>query len=268
MLRPSDPSAIGPWRIVARLSAGGTTDVFSALDDGGRRVAIKALGPWAASDPALRRRLEVEAAALERCGVEGVARLVDIDVDGSLPYLATELVAGPDLRSRIRGGPIACRDAVHLAVTLARTLGAVHARGLVHGDVKPANVVLGPHGPVLVDFGLATHLADADSTRPAAFAGSPGWIAPEQVRGEELTPAADVFGWGGTIAFASSGRSPFGDGRPDALCYRAVHEEPDLDGVCEELRGPVEAALTKDRGKRPTARELARLTASGLRSIA
>ncbi|MDY7106616.1 MAG: serine/threonine-protein kinase [Actinomycetota bacterium] len=267
-LRPSDPSAIGRWRIVARLSAGGSTDVFCAIDDDGRRAAIKALGPWVAADPALRRRLEVEADALERCGVDGVARLVEIDVDGPLPYLATELVAGPDLRARLRHGPLGCGDALAIGTTLARTLAAVHARGLVHGDVKPANVVLGPDGPVLVDFGLATHLADLECTRPGAFAGSPGWIAPEQVRGEDLTAAVDVFGWGGTIAFVSSGRSPFGDGRADALCYRAVHEEPDLSGVCDDLRPAIAAALVKDRAGRPTAAQLAAMLAGGVRSIA
>jgi eukaryotic-like serine/threonine-protein kinase len=153
-------------------------------------------------------------------------------------------------------GPLSGEQLIGLAVGLAEAVVAMHASGVIHRDLKPTNVLMAPSGPKVVDFGIS-HAADGTAlTQTGVVVGSPSWMAPEQAQGRETTPAVDVFSWAATVAFAATGRSSFGEGRPDAVIYRVVHEEPDLTGVDPKLRPFVAAALNKDPTARPAADRL------------
>ncbi|MYR61843.1 protein kinase, partial [Streptomyces sp. SID625] len=174
------------------------------------------------------------------------------------PWLATAFVPGPSLAEAVAAhGPLPVPAVLTLGRLLAEALSEVHAGGLVHRDVKPGNVVLGRDGPHLIDFGIARSAAATALTAPDAVIGTPGFLSPEQtrVRGGTVGPASDLFSLGCVLAYAATGRPPFGGGAADALLYRTVHDRPDLDGVPDDggLRALLERCLAKEPGDRPTA---------------
>jgi serine/threonine protein kinase len=235
-LRPSDPENIGPYRLVGRIGAGGMGVVYLAQDDNGTRVALKLIRDELAQDPSFRARFAREVRAGRRVGGMCTARYLAADLDSEHPYLVTEYVAGGNLLDFVRAnGPLEGERLVGLAVGLAEGLVAMGAAGVIHRDLKPSNVLMADHGPKVVDFGIS-HAADGTSlTQTGAVVGSPSWMAPEQAQGRDCGPSVDVFSWGATVAFAATGRQPFGEGRPEAVVYRVVHEEPDLDGIDPRL---------------------------------
>ncbi|MFD8288336.1 serine/threonine-protein kinase [Streptomyces lavendulae] len=260
-LAPGDPLRIGPYRLVARLGAGGMGQVFLGRTAGGRTVAVKTVRSEYAADPEFRQRFRQEVAAARLVGGRWTAPVLDADTEGGQPWVATGYVAGPSLSAAVRRfGPLP-PDAVRvLGAGLAEALGAVHELGLVHRDVKPSNVLLALDGPRLIDFGIARAL-DVTSilTRSGYVVGSPGFMSPEQARGDVTGPAGDVFALGAVMAFAATGTAPFGEKDSAAvLLYRIVHEEPELGGIGGELRDLVRGCLEKDPGRRPAPAELRR----------
>lgn len=258
-LVPGDPQRIGPYRLVARLGAGGMGQVFLGRTAGGRTVAVKTVRPEYAADPEFRQRFRQEVAAARLVGGRWTAPVLDADTEGGQPWVATGYVAGPSLSAAVRRfGPLP-PDAVRvLGAGLAEALAAVHELGLVHRDVKPSNVLLALDGPRLIDFGIARAL-DATSvlTRSGYVVGSPGFMSPEQARGDATGPAGDVFALGAVMAFAATGTAPFGEKDSAAvLLYRIVHEEPELEGITGELRDLVRGCLEKDPVRRPTPGQL------------
>ena len=256
-LRSDDPASIGPYRLVSRIGWGGMGVVYLAEDANGRQVALKLVRSELADDPAFRSRFRREVHAGQRVGGICTARYIDADLESDRPYLVTEYVEGGNLADYVAThGPLADEQLIGLAVGLAEAVVAIHASGVIHRDLKPTNVLMGASGPKVVDFGIS-HAADGTAlTQSGIVVGSPSWMAPEQAQGRETTPAVDVFSWGATVAFAATGRSPFGEGRPDAVIYRVVHEEPDLAGVDSRLRKNVAGALSKDPSARPPADQL------------
>ncbi|MFB0628976.1 serine/threonine-protein kinase [Streptomyces sp. AB3(2024)] len=253
-LAPGDPQRMGPYRLVARLGAGGMGQVFLGRTAGGRTVAVKTVRPEYAGDSEFRQRFRQEVAAARLVGGRWTAPVLDADTEGGQPWVATGYVAGPSLSAAVRRfGPLP-PDAVRvLGAGLAEALAAVHDLGLVHRDVKPSNVLLALDGPRLIDFGIARAL-DATSvlTRSGYVVGSPGFMSPEQARGDATGPAGDVFALGAVMAFAATGTAPFGEKDSAAvLLYRIVHEEPELGGITGELYGLVRDCLEKDPGRRP-----------------
>ena len=254
-LDQADPARIGPYRLLARLGEGGMGTVYLAVGGGGERVALKSIRYGFTEDPDFRVRFarEIEAASLVRAG--GIAQVVAAEpgADGQRPWVATEFVPGLPLQRLVATqGPLPAASAGALAAGLARALEAVHAAGLVHRDVKPSNILLTVEGPRLIDFGVAK-LVDASTggglTRTGASVGSPGYMSPEQVLGRALTPASDVFGLGGVLVFAATGRLPFPVPDPTnqhALMYAVVQDSPALDDVPDELRPLVAECLAKD----------------------
>jgi hypothetical protein len=231
-------------------------EVHLASTPTGGLAAVKVIHPELARDPAFRRRFEREVAAARRVARFCTAPVLDAGIDGDVAYLVTEYVKGPDLAQAVREqGPLSGSDLEALAVGIATALGAIHGAGVVHRDLKPSNVLLSPLGPRVIDFGIA-QLVDADSLASQAILGTPAFMAPEQVRGEPLGPAADVYAWGGVIAFAGTGRLPFGGGAPAEVLYRIVNEGPRLDGLDAGLRDVVERAMAKEPRLRPTAQQL------------
>ncbi|WP_326820243.1 serine/threonine-protein kinase [Streptosporangium sp. NBC_01756] len=253
---PGDSPVIGGYTLRRVLGRGGMGTVHLATTPAGALAAVKVINPELARDPAFQRRFEREVAAARLVARFCTAPVLDAGFDGDVAYLVTEYVKGPDLAHAVREqGPMAGSDLEALAVGIAVALNAIHGAGVVHRDLKPSNVLLSPLGPRVIDFGIAK-LVEGDSLATQAILGTPAFMAPEQVRGEPITPAADVYAWGGVVVFAGTGRLPFGGGAPAEVLYRIVNEGPHLDGLDGRMRGFVERAMAKDPASRPSAREL------------
>jgi serine/threonine protein kinase len=258
-LAASDPHDIGSYRLVGRLGSGGMGVVFLALSPTGRYVALKRIRPELGDDPVFRARFrrEVEAGR----GVMGacVIRYLDADIDGDPPYLVTEYVDGPNLEQELdRSGPMPYPRLRSFAIGLAEAIESLHRARVTHRDLKPSNVLLAGDTPKVIDYGVSSAVEATAFTQSGLLVGSPAWMAPEQALGRQITPAVDVFSWAALVAYAGTGRPPFGEGRPEAVLFRIVHEAPDLDGVDPDLRPLVEAGLTKDPSARPGPTELIR----------
>src|SRR6266545_524983 len=254
-----DPAAIGPYRVLGRLGAGGMGTVYLAQSPAGARVAIKIIRPELAGDAAFLDRFRREVAAARRVAGFCTAQVLDANLDGPTPYLVTEYVDGVRLDLVVeRDGPLAASNLEGLAVGVAAACAAIHAAEVVHRDLKPGNVLLSYFGPRVIDFGIARALDDgwASLTRAGTVMGTPAWMAPEQFGSAPVTTAADIFAWGGLVAYAGTGRLAFGRGPVEVLTYRILHEPPDLDGLAEPLRPLVELAMAKDPARRPSARDL------------
>ncbi|MEU6411659.1 serine/threonine-protein kinase [Microbispora sp. NPDC046933] len=245
-LLTGDPAGIGGYRLEGRLGAGGQGVVYLGRSADGTPVAVKLLHEGWSGDADARRRFAREIAAARRVAPFCVAQVLDFDLDGPRPYVVSEYVEGPSLQQAgRRSGPALHR----LAVATATALAAVHQAGIVHRDFKPANVLLGPDGPRVVDFGVARHLGA--TTASSGIAGTPAYMAPEQIAGEPPAPAWDVFAWGCVMVFAATGRPPFGDDTLPAVLNRVLTKEPDLGDLEEPLRSIVALALRKDPAERP-----------------
>ncbi|MHA4775413.1 serine/threonine-protein kinase [Streptomyces sp. MSC1_001] len=230
--------------------------VYLARSRGGRAVAVKVARPELAADPSFRARFRAEVAAARRVGGFHTAQVVDADPDAEAPWLATAYIPGPTLSALVTAeGPMGEARLRSLGAALAEALEAIHACGLVHRDLKPGNIVMASDGPRVLDFGIARAVESTRLTATGSAFGTPGYLAPEQALGEEVTGAADVFALGAVLVAAAGGR-PFGDGTPMGLMYRAVHEAPDLASVPESLRGLVARCLAKQPADRPTPEEI------------
>ncbi|WP_405491355.1 protein kinase domain-containing protein [Streptomyces sp. NBC_00096] len=288
-LHPRDPQHIGPYHLLARLGAGGMGQVYLARRDPGGAsptaspaahpaagattgaAAVKLIHPHLAADPGFRTRFRREVAAARLVGGARTAPVLDADPDADIPWLATAYIAGPSLRQAVARdfGPLPAGSVRALAEGLAYALQDIHRAGLVHRDLKPGNILLTLDGPRVIDFGIARALETTDGpalTQTGELLGSPGFLAPEQIHGAALTPACDVFGLGAVLAYAATGRLPFGDpeqpGGIAALLLRITEAEPDLAGVPPELRDLVRDCLRKEPAARPSPAEvLARVAA-------
>ncbi|GHB43783.1 serine/threonine-protein kinase AfsK [Streptomyces viridiviolaceus] len=262
-LTPEDPAAVGDFELLGRLGAGGFGTVYLGLTAGGRRVAVKTVHRHIADHDGFRARFRREVEALRRAGGFFTAPLVDADPGAPLPWLATEYVPGPDLGTVVaRGGPLAPEAVWRLGTGLCEALATLHGVGLVHRDLKPSNVLLAEDGPRVIDFGIAS-LTDATRlTVTHEAAGTPGYAAPEQLRGmRDVGPAADVFALTCLLVYAGSGRGPFRGGTLVEYIAHVLHEPPDLSGLDAPLAALAQAGLALDPGARPALPELAALCA-------
>ncbi|NYV75410.1 serine/threonine-protein kinase, partial [Streptomyces sp. UH6] len=253
-LRVNDPTALGPYVLHARLGAGGMGQVYLGRSPGGRLVALKVVREEITGHPEalLRFRREVETARAVRSAY--TANLIDASLDEAPYWLATEYVQGPTLSAAVaERGPLPAETCRGLFAALAEGLAAVHACGVTHRDLKPQNVILSQRGPQLIDFGIARGAEQTAVTEDGASGpGTPGFTAPEVLMRNEVGPAADVFALGATIAYAATGRPPFGTGPAASVGYRAVYEPIDLAGVEEGLAALVQACVAKDPAARPS----------------
>jgi serine/threonine kinase PknH len=252
------PRKIGPYRLIEKIGEGGMGVVYLGTDSGKRRVAIKVLGPAVASDPNARQRLAREVETMRRIRNRYVAEVLDADVDGPSPYIVTRYVPGRTLEDAVRqDGPLHGTALDCLAEGLAEAIAAIHAAGVVHRDLKPGNVMLDAGQPVVIDFGIA-HVPDATRlTRTGLVMGTPGYLAPEVIEGASSSGASDVHSWGATVAFAATGRQPFGTGNYQTIFFRVLEGKAEVDGVPSRLLPFVTAALSTDPRSRPSARWLA-----------
>ncbi len=231
--------------------------VHLAQGPDGRRVALKVLRPHVVGDREARERLAREVASLRRISSPRVAAILDADPHGPVPFVVTRYVPGLSLHHHVKEeGPIAGYDLLHFADLLAAALEDIHWVGVLHRDVKPTNVVMEGRSPVLIDFGLARVAEDARITQSGWLLGTPGYLAPEILYGDEATVASDVHAWAATVAFAATGRAPYGTGPAMAIMDRVRRGEVDLTGMEEPLAGLVREALSPEPLERPTVREI------------
>ncbi|MFH8517191.1 serine/threonine-protein kinase [Streptomyces gelaticus] len=256
-LRREDPRVVGSFRLHRRLGAGGMGVVYLGSDRRGQRVALKVIRPDLAEDQEFRSRFAREVSAARRIRGGCTARLVAADLEADRPWFATQYVPGPSLHDKVaEEGPLSAAEVASIGAALSEGLVAVHEAGVVHRDLKPSNILLSPKGPRIIDFGIAWATGASTLTHVGTAVGSPGFLAPEQVRGAAVTPATDVFSLGATLAYAATADSPFGHGSSEVMLYRVVHEEPQLRDVHDALAPLVSACLAKDPEERPSTLQL------------
>ncbi|MEV1176733.1 ABC transporter substrate-binding protein [Nonomuraea sp. NPDC049784] len=257
-LRPGDPSSVGSYKVTGFLGEGGQGSVYLGISPSGERVAIKLLHARFADDEQAVRRFRREAEAARRVAEFCTARVLEVGaVNDEQPYIIGEYVDGPSLQHQVTGeGPVQGPALMRLAITTATALVAIHGSGVVHRDFKPSNVLLGPDGPRVIDFGIARAL-DISQSLTTGIVGTPAFMAPEQFLGE-ASPASDVFAWAGTMVFAATGRVAFGFGPLPVVMHRILNMDPDLSGVPGEIAPLLWASLAKDPRHRPTAEQLVR----------
>ncbi|WUH97020.1 serine/threonine protein kinase [Spirillospora sp. NBC_00431] len=252
---------IGHYSVLQTLGEGGMGVVYLGADPEGRNVAIKVLRPAVAGDATARRRLAREVDSMRRVHSPHVAEILDADVTADQPYIVTQYVPGRTLEEIVEdSGPIYGTALQRLALGLGAALSAIHGAGIVHRDLKPGNVMLVDGEPVVIDFGIAQ---GADATRLTATGmviGTPGYLAPEIIEGEDAGPPSDVHAWAGTVAYAATGRPPFGSGTFESIFYKIMQGTPDMEGVPDALLPVLRSAMARHPAERPTAVNLVQLT--------
>ncbi|MFJ8554902.1 serine/threonine-protein kinase [Streptomyces sp. NPDC093676] len=256
-LEQGDPEQVGPYRIAARLGAGGMGRVYVGHSRSGRTAAVKVVHAELAEDAEFRRRFVREVAAAQRVSGAFTAPVLGADPESDPPWLATLYVPGPGLSDVIGAHGALPEGSVRLlGAGLLEALAAIHSAGLVHRDLKPSNVLLAADGPRVIDFGISAASEFSALTRTGSVVGTPGFMSPEQLVGKPVGPASDVFSLGALLVFAATGEGAFGQGPVQAVMYRIVHEQARLDAVPEALRTPLARALAKDPADRPEVVEL------------
>ncbi len=254
---PAPGEALGPYTLVRSLGSGGMGEVWVATAADGAEVAVKVLPEGALGEATARARFAREVAAAQRVQDPRVQAVLAADAEALRPWLATELVVGPTLAQRVAAdGPLPGPELHALATGLADALVAVHAAGVLHRDVSPANVVLGGDGPVLVDFGIARFAEATTLTMTGTVMGTAGWLAPELLRDDEVSAAADIWSVGAVLAYAATGRPPADGSRAEVVLRKVLDGDLDLRGLAPWLEGSVRRCLDPDPARRPTAGEL------------
>jgi serine/threonine protein kinase len=244
---------VGGYTLLTKIGEGGMGVVHLARRGDGPRVALKVLRPHIVGDDEARRRLEREVGSLSRIRSRWVAEIVDADPWAPVPYVATRYVPGLSLHDHVHEeGPIQGKDLTWFAACLAEGVASVHAVGVLHRDVKPSNVLMEGRTPILIDFGLARVADDPKLTHTGWLLGTPGYLAPEILHGEDATTASDVHSWAATVAFAATGKPPFGRGPSMAIMDRVRRGEHHLSGLPEPLRRLVADCLHPEAARRPT----------------
>ncbi|WP_340560312.1 serine/threonine-protein kinase [Streptomyces sp. GSL17-111] len=269
-LRTGDPATVGPYRLLGRLGAGGMGQVFLGRSPNGRVVAVKLIHAELAADEEFRRRFRSEVTAAQRVSGPRTAPVLGSDTEAAVPWVATGYVPGPSLHDVVTSlhGPLPEASVWRIAAGLAAALRDVHTAGIVHRDLKPSNVLITLDGPQVIDFGIARAAEASVATRTGSLVGSPGYMPPEQIRGETVTPATDVFALGAVLVFAATGTGPFGAGAPSlhTVLYRVLHEEPELGPEEGPLSGALRdlavRCLARSADDRPSVEEVAAVTAA------
>ena len=242
-LEPRPGDSVGPYKITRTIGRGRMGIVFEGIADGGTPVAVKVVTTELSQDEVFVRRFQREVAAAQKISHPHVVPVLDAGDSSGLPYLVQELIPGGSLHDRIAAaGTLDVETTVRLLSGPAEGIDALHASGLVHRDIKPANILLDGDRAYVTDFGLAKDSQASNLTRPGQALGSLDYMAPEQIRGEDVSAATDIYALGCVIHECLTGTPPFG-GRPSMRVLFAHLQEapPDV----SEARSDVNAATAK-----------------------
>jgi serine/threonine protein kinase/ABC-type amino acid transport substrate-binding protein len=251
-----DPTQLGSFRLSGRIGEGGQGIVYLGVNDSGEQAAIKLLHVKFTGDTIARSRFARELKAAKRVASFCTARVMEADLDGNTPYIASEYIDGRALRDIIEtDGPLSGTVLDRLAIGTATALTAIHHASIVHRDFKPDNVLIAADGPRVVDFGIA-RIIDSTGTITSRAIGTPAYMAPEQIAGDDVGPYTDVFSWGATIAFAATGKPAFEGKSIAVVLNRILNHEVDVGMMPEPLRGVVSSALSKSPADRPSADQI------------
>ncbi|WP_165355162.1 serine/threonine protein kinase [Nocardioides oleivorans] len=254
---PPPGLTVGGYALRARLGEGGMGVVHLGQKPGERPVAIKVLRPHIVGDDEARRRLAREVSSLSRVRSRRIAEIVDADPYGDIPFVATRYVPGLSLHDHVQEeGALDGDDLLWFADCLAEALEAVHSVGVLHRDIKPSNVIMEGRTPILIDFGLARVADDSRITMNGWLLGTPGYLAPEILYGDDASAASDVHAWAATVAYAGTGRAPYGRGPSVAIMDRVRRGEHDLTGLDPDVLDLVEDALAPRPEDRPSLEEV------------
>jgi hypothetical protein len=268
-LRAWDPATVGGYELIGLLGAGGMGEVFLGRDRDGRLAAVKVVHDAFARDGEFRARFAREVATARKVRGPWTAAVIDADPDAPRPWLAAEYVNGPSLRDTVsEHGPLPEQTVGMLAARLAQALAAIHAAGLVHRDLTPANVLLAGDGPRVIDFGIARAMDTTKLTVTGQAIGTPAYMAPEQLAEGAVGPAADVFTLGSLLYFAATGNGPFDDTSVLATLRRVAAADPDLSPLPSGIRDLVRRCLAASPADRPTAEDLASTLVDGTATLA
>ncbi|WP_433328713.1 serine/threonine-protein kinase [Spirillospora sp. CA-294931] len=256
-LRSGDPERLGTYALIGRVGEGGQGTVFLGEGPDGRQVAVKLLHSELTSDDKARARFLRELETAKAVAPFCTAQVIDAEADGDRPYIVSEYVPGPSLNQLVlQDGPLSGASLERLAVGTATALAAIHQAKIIHRDFKPHNVLIGSDGPRVIDFGVARAIS-GNTTLTSKVIGTPSYMAPEMLQGEEVGTAADVFCWAATLVFAATGKPPFGQDTIPAVINRVLHSEPELGSALDgALRDLVLNCLDKDPSRRPNARQV------------
>ncbi|MDP9829626.1 serine/threonine-protein kinase [Kineosporia succinea] len=250
---PGDPDQVAGYQIAGRLGSGGQGVVYLGIAPSGERAAVKMLR---FHDEDSHAQFAKEVASARRVAPFCTAQLLDYDLDVAAPYVISEFIEGRSLQQFVaERGPLSGPRLQRLAIGTVTALAAIHEAGVVHRDLKPANVMMAPDGPRVIDFGIARDLSTL-TTRTGQMAGTPSYMSPEQVNGDRVGPASDLFSWASVIVFAATGRSPFDAGSAVASIIRVANHEPDLTGLPAELVPVLHQCFSKEPGSRPSAQQV------------
>ncbi|PSK97348.1 serine/threonine protein kinase [Murinocardiopsis flavida] len=254
-LTDDDPRVVGDYELLGRLGQGGQGVVYQGQGPDGGYAAVKMLHADALDVAGLRKQMAEEVDLARRVARFCTAQVLDADIEADPPYVVSEYIEGPSLHSVVReNGPISGAALERLAIGTVTALAAIHQAGIVHRDFKPGNVLMGPDGPRVIDFGIARVL-EGTAIMTSRIAGTPAYMAPEQIMGGPLGPAVDMFAWGSAMVFAANGKGPFGHDSLRAVVNRVIQEPPDFGELTGPLREIAERCLSKDPADRPSASE-------------
>jgi serine/threonine protein kinase len=257
-LRPDDPLEIDDYRLLGQLGIGGMGTVYLGQSAEGSKVAIKLVHTHLARDARFRIRFAGEVRAAQQVPGFCTARVLGSGSFQDRPYLVTEYLEGVPLSRLVAtDGPLDPATLHSISIGVAAALAAIHGAGLVHRDLKPSNLMVTLGGVRIIDFGIARAMDIAsDVTGTGNIVGSLGWASPEQLRAEEPRTSMDIFGWGCLVAFAATGRHPFGGEEAAARAWKILEGDPDLSGIPDPIRNLVAQTLNRNPDGRPTAKQL------------
>lgn len=248
---------IGGYKVLKALGAGGMASVYQAESPDGSEVALKFLHPQIANDPNARKRLQREADAINRVSSSGVAKVFEVNTAGQTPYVAMELIRGVTIAEDVSAnGTWDLPDLIDLAQWLAKILEELHHAGVVHRDIKPANIMIAQQGPVLIDFGISQTPGAERLTATGLVTGTPGYISPQLIHGEDARPRDDWWAWLCVLLYCASGHPPFGSGPVEVVLGRVSTGNPDLSGLPESLQRVFAAGFQVDPAHRADPQQL------------
>ena len=258
-LRVTDPTRLGPYTLLGVLGEGGMGTVYLGYDASNRLAAVKTIAAHQATDLTYMRRFQQEANIAQRVQSEHVATLLATNTTTEPWWYATEYIPGLTLQEAVRQAILPVSAVQKLAHGLILALRSIHQYGVIHRDLKPQNIILAQSGPHVIDFGIARAEGDAGLTTTGNVIGTVTYMSPEQLLGNQLSAASDIFALGGVLVYAATGHPPFDGAHSITVASAILSKEPDLSGVPLALRPLVEACLQKEESQRATLDDLRRL---------